>query len=287
MRPRPSARARPRRSGSARSRHAARRTSRRRRRRGSCTRARAACGPPHDPSAAARRTRPRARSRPSGPATKSSIGSVRSPPLPASSTCAPRAISAACRSPRGVAPPAARTEVPAERRLAANLVICDVASRGPERLGRLLELGHRRHRADGQRRAVARDSAKPGVPQQQDTVRPEPSVVDLGHQDRAAAEHGYARAVAEGSDRLGPRRGGDDLGRPQEMSLSLAAPLLEGANRADCQAVTARGYRERGGVRDNRRAGGRPQGSEVPAGAGPLDRAVPLARAREAAAPRG
>ena len=101
-----------------------------------------------------------------------------------------------------------RAQIPSERRLAANLVICDVACRGPERLWRLLELGHRRHRTDRQRGAVARDSRQPGVLQQQDPIRPEPSVVDLGHQDRAAAQHGHAGAVAEGVDRLVPARWG-------------------------------------------------------------------------------
>src|SRR5215210_7944429 len=81
------------------------------------------------------------------------------------------------------------------------------------------------------------------------------------------------------------------------MSMSLPL-LLEGANRADSVTAPVEGatepsggrdrrYRERCGVRDDRRARGRPPGRQIPARPGPLDRPVSLARSGEAALARG
>jgi hypothetical protein len=90
-------------------------------------------------------------------------------------------------------------------------VIRDVARRGTERLDCILEPRDRGHGADGQAGTVAIDSRQPRVAEHQDARRPQAPVVDLGHQDRAAAEDGDAGTVSERLDRLVPGRRDDEL----------------------------------------------------------------------------
>ena len=68
------------------------------------------------------------------PARKSSTASVRSPPAPAERTCAPSAISGACRSPRGASLPSPGAEVAADRGRVADLAVGDAARGAGQRL---------------------------------------------------------------------------------------------------------------------------------------------------------
>jgi hypothetical protein len=54
----------------------------------------------------------------------------------------------------------------------SDLEVGDAARAGAQRLGRVLELGERRGRADGRARAVALDAREAGAPDQQRTRRP-------------------------------------------------------------------------------------------------------------------
>ena len=92
----------------------------------------------------------------------------------------------------------------------------------------------------------------------------------LGHQDRAAAEHGHAEPSPKASTASSRDAGGDHLAplqrcrchSPLPSSKALTGPIVYRCAGAQ-QSVrpVARGYRESSGVRDDRRARGRPRGA--------------------------
>ena len=105
--------------------------------------------------------------------------------------------------------PGADAEVAADRSLAANLVVGEVAGAGGEGGGVLLEREQRIDRGGGADRdgvAVDRDAVEPCVREQEHAARIEPTVRDVGDDDRAAADHRRRRAVAEELDGLGRGR---------------------------------------------------------------------------------
>ncbi|CAA9482286.1 MAG: hypothetical protein AVDCRST_MAG13-1241 [uncultured Solirubrobacteraceae bacterium] len=116
--------------------------------------------------------------------------------------------------------PGRRAEVAADGGLGAHLEVRHAARGGRQRLGKALEPGHGRHRADGRAAARAQDARQAGPAEQERPPRIQPPVPDLRHDDRASGEHRDARPVTERRDRLLARPRGDD-GRRLRRPLRL------------------------------------------------------------------
>ena len=96
-----------------------------------------------------------------------------------------------------------RTEVAADGRGGANLEVAELAGEARQHLVRAVgERRDRHHRADPDDVAVGAKLVQAAAMEQQRARRLQPARRDLGHQNRAAGEHGDPFAVAEKPSRL-------------------------------------------------------------------------------------